>query len=188
MIATVLGPIEISSITGSCSPHEQLLQKLSPSDSKAAYGNPITLHNLANVRSSDTGRFAASNRLFSLDESVQELRSLVDAGGGLVLECSTSREGRDPSGLVEISRRTGMHIVMAASWKGVRIALDYVRRDGHTMGVSCNTFSCASRYAAAFRRGVLLDTYVALVLPLYDSPAANNDTWSSSIISSNRLF
>ena len=40
----------------------------------------------------------------------------MDAGGSLVLECSTPREGRDPSGLADISTRTGICIVMAASW------------------------------------------------------------------------
>lgn len=116
MIATVLGPIHKSSVTGSCSAHEHLLQKPSPSDMKAIHDNPITLLSLAEARSGDGGRFAASNRLFSLDESVQEIRSLVDAGGSLVLECSTQREGRDPSGLADISTRTGICIVMAASW------------------------------------------------------------------------
>lgn len=116
MIATVLGPIDKSSVTGSCSAHEHLLQKPSPSDMKAIHDNPITLLSLAEARSADGRRFAASNRLFSLDESVQEVRSLVDAGGSLVLECSTPREGRDPSGLADISTRTGICIVMAASW------------------------------------------------------------------------
>lgn len=121
MIATVLGPIEVSSVTGSCSPHEHLLNKPSPSDLKALHDNPITLATLAEARSSgDTGRFAISNTLFSLDECVQELESLTDAGGGLVLACSTQREGRDPPGLAEISRRTGVHVVMAASWQAVR--------------------------------------------------------------------
>lgn len=116
MIATVLGPIDKSFVTGSCSAHEHLLQKPSPSEKKAIHDNPITLLSLAEARSGDGGRFAVSNRLFSLDESVQEIRSLVDAGGSLVLECSTPREGRDPSGLADISARTGIGIVMAASW------------------------------------------------------------------------
>lgn len=115
MIATVLGPIDKSFVTGSCSAHEHLLQKPSPSDMKAIHDNPITLLSLAEARSGNGGRFAASNRLFSLDESAQEVRSLVDAGGSLVLECSTPREGRDPSGLADISARTGICIVMAAA-------------------------------------------------------------------------
>lgn len=120
MIATVLGPVDKSSVTGSCSAHEHLLQKPSPADIKAIQDNPITLLNLAEARScgGEGGRFTASNRLFSLDESVQEVRSLVDAGGGLVLECSTPGRGRDPSGLADISTRTGINVVMAASSTG----------------------------------------------------------------------
>lgn len=89
---------------------------------KALHDNPITLANLAEIRSSgDSGRLAASNRLFSLDESVQELASLKGGGGlvVLVLECSAVSDGRDPSGLADISRRSGVSVVMAASAKEV---------------------------------------------------------------------
>lgn len=128
MIVTALGPIEASSVKGSCSPQEHLLHKLSPSDLKAVLDAPITLANISEVRRRSSadgdgkGKFALSNRLFSMDESVQELESLADAGGGLVVACSTQQEGRDPAGLAEISRRTGMHVVMAASSRGVRKA------------------------------------------------------------------
>lgn len=121
MIATVLSPVEAGSITGSCSCREELLHKASQAIMKTLHDNPITLGNLAEIRSSgDSGRLAASNRLFSLDESVQELASLKD-GDGLVLECSAVSDGRDPAGLAEISRRSGLRIVMAASAKEVRV-------------------------------------------------------------------
>lgn len=128
MIATVLGPVEAQTITGSCSSREELLHHVVPRHEtkehglamRAIHDNPITLANLAEVRSSgDTGLLAPSNRLFSLDESVQELALLKDAGGGLVLACSTILDGRDPSGLAEISRRSGLNVVMAASWNEV---------------------------------------------------------------------
>lgn len=45
---------------------------------------------------------------------------MVDAGGALVLACSTVEEGRDPAGLVDISRRSGVRVVMGASSGGVR--------------------------------------------------------------------
>ena len=106
---------------GSCCSREELLHKVSPAVMKAIHDNPITLANLAEIRSSgDSGSLAASNRLFSLDESVQELASLKDGGGLIVLECSSAiGDGRDPSGLAEISRRSGVSIVMAASAKEV---------------------------------------------------------------------
>lgn len=132
MIPTVLGPVEAQSITGSCSSREELLHhQVVPRNHaakehelvtmRAIRDNPITLANLAEVRSSgDAGRLAPCNRLFSLDESVQELALLKDAGGGLVLACSAAGDGRDPSGLAEISRRTGLGVVMAASWNEVQ--------------------------------------------------------------------
>lgn len=120
MIPTVLGPREASSVPGYCSPHERLIHKSSPSDLQAILDTPITLANLAEARhGSDTGRFAVSNKLYSLDESVQELGALVDAGGGLVLACGAVGDGRDPSGLAEIARRSKIGVVMAASWQWV---------------------------------------------------------------------
>lgn len=126
MIPTVLGPVQAVSVTGSCSPREHLLNKPSPADLKAFHDNPITLARLAEFRSGKvsgggaTELDTASNKLFSLDECVQELASLKGVGSGLVLECSRQAEGRYPSGLAEISERSGMHIVMAASWRRVR--------------------------------------------------------------------
>lgn len=120
MIATVLGLLDAGSIIGSCCCREELLHKASPATMKALHDNPISLTNLVEVRSSgDRGRLAASNRLFSLDESAQELASLN--AGCLVLECSAVSDGRDPSGLAEISRRSGVSIVMAASAREVRM-------------------------------------------------------------------
>lgn len=117
MIPTVLGPIESSSVTEVCSPHECLLHRPSPEDLAAINLNPITLANLSEVRSCiDEGRFSLSNKLFSLDESVQELGALEDAGGALVVACETSEDGRDPGGLAEIARRSKVGVVMAASW------------------------------------------------------------------------
>lgn len=121
MIATVLNPLDAGSITGNCCSREELLHKASAATMKALHENPITLANLTEVRSSgERGRLAASNRLFSLDESVQELASLKkDEGGLIIMECSERSDGRDPSGLAEISRRSGVSIVMAASAKQV---------------------------------------------------------------------
>ncbi|CAN0388561.1 unnamed protein product, partial [Ascophyllum nodosum] len=125
MIPTVLGPIEPSSVEGSCSAHEYLRYKPLPADVEVAHQNPLTLANLSNVRScGDDGRFSVSNKLFSLDESAQELAALVDASGALVVECATVGHGRDPGGLVEISRRSNVGVVMAASWRRVRATIE----------------------------------------------------------------
>ncbi|CBJ32441.1 conserved unknown protein [Ectocarpus siliculosus] len=112
MIPTVLLPVAADAVAGACSSREELLHRATTSSMTAFQDNPITLANLCEARSSgDADRF----RLFSFDEGVQELASLKDAGGGLLVECSTAAEGRDPSGLAEISRRTGLGIVLGAS-------------------------------------------------------------------------
>lgn len=120
MIPTVLGPVEANDVEGKCSPHEHLLAK--PSGMTAAmlakvHGEPITLSNLPEVRRHPEGSHV-SDRLLSLDESVQELADLVHVGGakGLVLDCTSVGQGRSAAGLVEVGRRSGMHVVMAASW------------------------------------------------------------------------
>lgn len=119
MIPTVLLAVAAETVAGSCSSREELLHKATTSTSStttAFHDNPITLASLCEARSSgDADRF----RLFSLDEGVQELASLKDAGGGLLVECSTAAEGRDPSGLAEISRRSGLGIVLGASCQQV---------------------------------------------------------------------
>lgn len=129
-VATVLGAVNAAIISGSISSREELLHKVSPAVMKTIHENPLTMGNLAEVRSGgDSGRLAPSNRLFSLDESVQELASLKDVpggDGGLVVEASAASEGRDPSGLAEISRRSGLSIVMAASVK--EVCLNWVFR------------------------------------------------------------
>lgn len=123
MIPTVLGPIEPSAVTGKCSPHEHLLAKppgMTPAMLAKIHEDPITLSNLGAIRSQPEGS-CASDCLLSLDEIVQELGDLVSAGGNsaLVLDCTSADQGRHPEGLVDVAKRTGMHVVMAASWRRV---------------------------------------------------------------------
>ncbi len=145
-VPTVLGSVDADAavISGSICSREELLHRVSPAIMKTIHENPITLGNLAEVRSGgDSGRLAVSNRLFSLDESVQELASLKDVPGGeggLVLEATAAGEGRDPSGLAEISRRSGLSIVMAASVKEVHTILD----------VSLYSYYCCTPSVAGF--------------------------------------
>lgn len=121
MIVTVLGTVDPSAVTGACSPHEHLLNSRSASSTVSsafhtAAADPIILSNLREARRYPE-RFASSNRLFSTDEGVQELQEFVTADGGLLFECTAVFDGRDPNGLVEISTRTGVHVVMGASCK-----------------------------------------------------------------------
>lgn len=50
-------------------------------------------------------------RLDSVDAAAQELTRYRDAGGAAVVEMTPLGFGRDPDGLAELARRTGVHIV-----------------------------------------------------------------------------
>lgn len=121
MIRTVLGHVDSSAVSGACNPHEHLLNTASVSCTISSpkvvahkAHEAIALANLALVRS-DPERFAANTCLFSIDEAVQELACLSSSGGAMLMECTTICKGRNPAGLVEISTRTGMHVVMGSS-------------------------------------------------------------------------
>lgn len=122
MIVTVLRPVDVGEVIGACSPHEHLVRnapETTSSQSSGIVGScvgdvAITLANLAEVRS-DPDRFPAAHLLSSVDECVQELEELKASGGSIVLECTTVRNGRHPTGLTEIASRTGMLVVMGAS-------------------------------------------------------------------------
>ncbi len=45
-----------------------------------------------------------------------ELQRFVEAGGQTVVDCTNADIGRDPGALREISRRTGLNIVMGSGW------------------------------------------------------------------------
>ena len=53
--------------------------------------------------------------LNDLDLAVRELDDYVDAGGATVIDCTSIEIGRDPQGLVRVSERTGLNIVMGTS-------------------------------------------------------------------------
>lgn len=58
------------------------------------------------------GRDAVLN---DLELAVQELDDYVAAGGATLVDCTSTEIGRDPAGLVAVSGRTGLNIVMGTS-------------------------------------------------------------------------
>jgi phosphotriesterase-related protein len=85
---TVLGPVDASEL-GITMPHEHLLM--------------------------DAFKVFQPHREFLTNDPVlaaEELQLYKDAGGGTIVELTTQDLNRDPAGLVEISQRTGVHIVM----------------------------------------------------------------------------
>jgi predicted metal-dependent phosphotriesterase family hydrolase len=56
--------------------------------------------------------YRGTGLLHDVDLAVEELGLFADAGGGTLVELTTREIGRDPVGLAEVSRRSGVRIVM----------------------------------------------------------------------------
>ena len=50
------------------------------------------------------------------DVAVSEVTRFVEAGGGCIVDVTSIGIGRNPEGLRRVSERSGMHLVMGASW------------------------------------------------------------------------
>lgn len=48
--------------------------------------------------------------------TVEELQRFAEAGGRTVIECTSTKIGRDPRALREISERSGLNVVMGSGW------------------------------------------------------------------------
>lgn len=87
MIRTVLGDIDAADL-GFTSAHDHVLI----SDA------------IGTVRTPDL-------RIDGVEEAIEEVAAFRAAGGGALVDAMPVDSGRDPEGLVEVSRRTGVHIV-----------------------------------------------------------------------------
>lgn len=87
VVRTVLGDVDAAEL-GFCSSHDHVLI----GDGLGARTNPDLL-------------------IDDVDAAVQELSLFRDAGGRTMVDAMPLDCGRDPAGLVEVSRRTGVHIV-----------------------------------------------------------------------------
>ncbi|MBF8189966.1 aryldialkylphosphatase [Nonomuraea sp. K274] len=119
IVRTVLGDVDPAAL-GHTQPHEHLLSDLSrPLSPRATVGEraldnaPITLDNHYRVRRDHTSE---DLRLDSPDVAVAELRRYAEAGGGTVVDATSIGLGRDPAGLAEVSRRSGVHVVMGSGF------------------------------------------------------------------------
>ena len=116
-VQTVLGRVSPEEL-GVTLMHEHLLVDLrrvfvepeDPSDRRLA-NTPLSLDNL-----SWTTLNWCKNRdnliLSEVDLAVREAGYFKQAGGGTLVDVTTAEFGRDPLALCEISRRTGLHVVM----------------------------------------------------------------------------
>ena len=121
LVQTVLGPVHPSEL-GSTTTHEHLYADFSfmyrpaqdsPSPELAAA--PITLENLGWIR-----RNYYSNRsnleLMDLHTTIEEVRKYREVGGGAIVDATTTGIGRNSGALAQISRESGVHIIMGAGF------------------------------------------------------------------------
>ncbi len=94
MIRTVLGDIAPEEL-GLCHAHDHVLI----GDGIGARANPELL-------------------IDDIDKAVEEVAGFARAGGGALVDAMPLDSGRDPAGLIEVSRRTGVHIVATTGFHG----------------------------------------------------------------------
>ena len=111
MVQTVLGPV-LPELLGPTLMHEHVLCDITPPE-LARERLPeveIRLDNLFEIRHHwcrHTGHHVLSDR----DLAVAELGRYAAAGGSAVVELTCEGIGPDPTGLAEVARRTGLHII-----------------------------------------------------------------------------
>lgn len=149
IVRTVLGDVDPDAL-GHTQPHEHLLIDLRRPRSKRATASeraldeaPITLENYYYVRRHHT---SADLQLFDRDVAVEELARYVAAGGGTIVDATSIGLGRDPHGLADIARRSGVHVVMGAG---------FYFRDYHPADVATATqYELTAEIVADVRTGV----------------------------------
>ncbi len=121
LVQTVLGPIQPSEL-GPTTTHEHVYADFSmmyrPAQdalSEKLADAPITLANLGQIR-----RNYYSNRsnlqLLDVDTCTEELRKFRQVGGGAIVDATITGIGRNPGALVQISRESGVHVIMGAGF------------------------------------------------------------------------
>ena len=121
LVQTVLGPVHPSEL-GATTTHEHLYVDFSfmcrpaqDSPSPELTDAPVSLENLGWIR-----RNYYSNRsnlqLTDLDTAISEVRSYRAVGGGAIVDATSAGIGRNPIALAQISRESGVHIIMGAGF------------------------------------------------------------------------
>ncbi|QIM16242.1 aryldialkylphosphatase [Leucobacter insecticola] len=133
LVQTVLGPVAPEKL-GMTLMHEHLFLDIrrplhSPrpraGEWEESAEEPLTLSNLAAVR---RGSVNSDNDILGDPElMLREVSAFAQQGGGTVVEVTPSGVGRDPRALRELSRASGLHVVMGAGW---------YQRDLHPAGFS----------------------------------------------------
>jgi phosphotriesterase-related protein len=104
-------------------PHEHLLwdpvgHGTSPSDhasDREKWDQDIRLDNYYDVRRNYT-YYKRPQQLLSVQDAIEEVNRFRDAGGDCIVDATPAGVGRDPSGLLAISRSTGVRVVMGCGY------------------------------------------------------------------------
>jgi phosphotriesterase-related protein len=117
---TVLGPIPADRL-GATSTHEHLLVDLSglqppPAEAsrRATFYAPVTMELLGSINFGGQ-RCLDNSRLLDVETAIAETLLYKRAGGDTIVEATSIGIGRDPEGLRQIARATGLNIIMGAS-------------------------------------------------------------------------
>jgi phosphotriesterase-related protein len=121
-IQTVTGAVNPAHL-GLMLPHEHLLwdpvgQGLSPCDhasGRAKWDQDIRLDNYYDVRR-NYAFYKRPQQLLSVGDAVDEVNRFRDAGGDCIVDATPAGVGRDPAGLLAISRSTGVRVVMGSGY------------------------------------------------------------------------
>ncbi len=120
-VQTVLGPVDPETL-GVVLPHEHLFCDLrayftepEETEKKAMAAEPVSLSNLFWVRRQ---YFANHDNLLlrEVDTATREALFFKQAGGGTIVDMSNWGLGRQPQGLVEVAKKTGLNIVMGCGY------------------------------------------------------------------------
>lgn len=120
-VITVLGPVP-STALGRTLMHEHLVVDASaghwspPEPWKAKYRDAEVSADIAWVLREDPFCCRDNCVIDDVDGVVEELEPFLAAGGRTIVDPTCEGMGRDPAALVEVSRRTGLQVVMGAGW------------------------------------------------------------------------
>ena len=120
-VQTVLGPVTPDDL-GVTLTHEHILSDLSMqygTQDKASvrgfFESPVSMSILGRIR-----HYAAPNadnaRLYDVEEAIEEVGLYRRNGGGTIVELTSLGIARDPKGLAQVARATGVNVVMGASY------------------------------------------------------------------------
>lgn len=115
MIQTVLGEIKESEL-GVCSSHEHIFIDMRgcvdiTGNEPACFYDKVEMSNRAEVFA-DPYAILDNALLEGVDDAVEEMKYFKAYGGDTVIDCTLDEIGRDPEALAEVSRRSGVNIVV----------------------------------------------------------------------------